>query len=111
MRKFRNAAIAATATIALSFSGNSVAIAEEPAETNLSSAGFAALSSGNSSQLGDAFNADETITGEDALGETTDYGDAEWAEIWVNLTKVLGIGTIIGGIIAAVNSFLYTTGR
>lgn len=111
MPKFRNAALAATTAIALTFSGTTVAVAEDTEDTNQSSAAFASLSSGHSSQLGDATNADETITGNDALGKTTDFGDAEWAEIWANLTKVLGIGTVIGGIIAAVNSVRYITGR
>lgn len=99
--KISNAAVAAAAALALTFSGTAVAGAEETESTPALSA---ALSSGGSSAVGDETNADDRVTGEDLLGETrADDTNPEWATMWRDTTELLGIGAVVGGMIAFAN--------
>ncbi|MGP6175064.1 hypothetical protein [Corynebacterium sp. A21] len=110
--KIRNAAIAATAALALTFSGTAIAGAQEteqPEQVSLSSAIGTSLSSGNSSAIGDATDADERTNGEDILGEETNEDAPEWATKWANLANLAGLGVIVGGIIGAANFWQYIT--
>lgn len=110
MHKLRNAVIAGAAAVALTLGGTSVAGAAEapaPEDASMSSI-LSSVPTGGSSALGDATDADDRGTGEDALGEETDEeATPEWLATWRDLTKVAGIGTVVGAIIAAVNFFQF----
>lgn len=114
MRKLRNSALAAATAVAVTFGGSAVATAQpadEPQNVNLSSA-LSAGSSGGSSALGDATEGDQTGTGNDALGEEKVPEETpEWLQIWRDLTSLAGIGTVIGGIIGAVNLFNFVNAQ
>lgn len=106
--KIRNAAIAATAALALTFSGTAVAGAQETEKTFSSSDSIGtALSSGNSSAVGDATDADDRANGEDILGDEKDENAPVWAQQWVQLAELAGVGILVGGIIGAVNFWQY----
>lgn len=113
MRNLRTVAVAAATALTITLGGVSVATAQEsvpgvadPAtDVTLSSA----LSSGATdlSEVGDELNADEEITGEDLLGEETVNDAPAWATQWVDLTAIAGLGTVVGLIIAGINSLKY----
>lgn len=110
--KFRNAAVATAAALALTFSATTVAGAaevEEPEQVSLSSAIGTSLSSGNSSAIGDATNADDRTNGEDILGEETDPEAPEWAQKWASLANLAGLGAVVGAILGGVNFWQYIT--
>lgn len=89
MRKFKNAAVASVAAVALTLSGTAVASAEE---VNVPQK--AATSTG-SSFFGDWLNAELPAKGIDLFGEEKDADAAPaWGEAWV-----VGLYTLAGGIV------------
>lgn len=109
MRKIRNVAIAGATALALTFGGVSAATAEENDGENVSlSSQLSSVPTGGSSAFGDANEADDRGTGEDALGEETDdEATPEWLGKWRDLTTLAGLGTVLGAIIGAVNFFQF----
>ena len=87
MRKFRNVALAATTAVALTMGSTAVASAAETpsALDQLSSAVKGVDTSKDAtvaSQLGDALQKEDPVTGEALLGTVTDNNAPAWAKIW-----------------------------
>ena len=121
MRNLRTAAAAGATAILVSLGGISVASAE-PVESGSSGAaiftgtqdgdkstgewisdGFNGLSSGlGSSQFFD--DKGEPFFGTDGFGKIIDPENIpQWGRVWLDLTALAGIGSVIGGIIAGFN--------
>ncbi|MEX3503783.1 hypothetical protein [Corynebacterium sp. LK2510] len=126
MRNFRTAAVASATALTVAFGGIATASAEDAAQDaakNDSSSvlfagkqkdtdketaewmedGFNGLSSGQgSSQF---FNDNDVkFDATDAFGEETDAAALpQWARVWLDLTAIAGIGSLIGLIIAGFN--------
>ncbi|QGU06183.1 hypothetical protein COCCU_01075 [Corynebacterium occultum] len=97
--KIRNAAVAAAAALALTFSGTAVAGAEEAQPAPAAGSSIA-----GSSDLFDSVDADDRVTGGDLLGESrSDETNPEWAMIWRDATEIIGITAVVGGMIAFAN--------
>lgn len=118
MRKFRNATVAATAAIAITLSGASIASAQEPNDGNNfsdenysyledGSAAAESLSSGGSSQAGDDTEGDTPATGVDLLGSEKNADQPVWAKLFRDTALLAVIGTGIGALIAAYNWAAY----
>lgn len=98
MRKFKNAAIASVAAVALSLSGTTVANAQ-----GVSVPEKAATSSG-SSFFGDWLNAEKESQGDWLFGEEKDATKAPaWGEAWVAGLYTLAGGIVAGAILGAFN--------
>lgn len=94
MRSFRTAAVAGLTAVALSVGSATVATAEE-SDQNLSS-GFSALSSGGAAAVGEDWDADQPVTGEDIFGEEHERDNENtpaWAKNMYDLTVLGGIAS------------------
>ena len=121
MRSFRTAAVASATALLVSLGGVAAASAEEVPSGSSGAAiftgpqdgdkpagqwisdGFNGLSSGlGSSQF---FNdQDQPFFGTDGFGKIIDPENIpQWGRVWLDLTALAGIGSVIGGIIAGLN--------
>lgn len=111
MRSFRTAAVAGLTAVALSVGSAAVATAAE-SEQNLSS-GFAALSSGGAAAVGEDWDADQPVTGEDIFGEEHERNNENtpaWAKNMYDLTVLGGIASLLGVIVFPAYNYLVYTG-
>ena len=111
MRSFRTAAVAGLTAVALSVGSAAVATAEE-SDQNLSS-GFSALSSGGAAAVGEDWDADQPVTGEDIFGEEHERNNENtpaWAKNMYDLTVLGGIASLLGVIVFPAYNYLVYTG-
>ncbi|MEJ5927912.1 hypothetical protein WG915_04675 [Corynebacterium sp. H128] len=94
MRKFKNAAVASVAAVALTLSGTAVATAEPVQEAELST---------TSSEWGIWLNGDQPSNGQDGFGEEVDSDAPAWMKFWNVGLKTLAGGVIGGAILAGFN--------
>lgn len=102
MRKFKNAAVASVAAVALTISGTAVANAQTaeyptaPSQNDVSSSEFIA----GSSEWGKWLNAGDAATGEQGFGDKLDSEAPAWIKAW-NIGLYTLAGGIIGGAVLA----------
>ena len=110
MRSFRTAAVAGVTALALSLGTTSIASAQEETRSDLSS-GFSALSSGGFAGVGEEWDADQPVTGEDTFGEVENRDDApSWVQNMYDLTWIGAIASILGVIVFPAYNYLVYTG-
>ncbi|ANE04277.1 hypothetical protein [Corynebacterium crudilactis] len=111
MRSFRIAVVAGLTAAALSVGSTAMAATTE-SDQNLSS-GFSALSSGGSSAVGQDWDADQPVKGEDIFGEEHERDEENtpaWAKNMFDLTLLGGIASLLGVIVFPAYNYLVYTG-
>lgn len=107
MIKFRNAAVAAATAVALSLTGTAVAHADTDVEIEGSSTTSSGLGKRTGAwtdgEDGAVIEADHQVIGTDLLGGAVSDENPEWAEHWMNLTRIGIVGSIVGAVIAGIN--------
>lgn len=112
MRSFRTAAVAGITALALSMGTASIATAQEDTDTNANlSSAFPALSSGGFAGVGEEWDADQPVTGEDTFGEVENRDEApSWVQNMYDLTWIGAIASVLGVIVFPAYNYLVYTG-